>query len=411
MSARIGGRGLEPPTPVRHAGGVALYAPPATSHVMRPVMGMVANWLHRYAPIEARSVYNPAPQKRPIRKIPNRPELVAHAAEILKRGGEFPFAYEGVLRFAIRAALCRRRWKWNAADGAAEAVIEDALARLGIRRPTWQEGQPEITAGGIRCQRCSNELGEDAIRSASIFCGPECAKATLAERRLDWAWRNDAQRSAAEWVFLRETFPARPCDHCKALFRPTKEGARFCSKACSRASRGDLIEERDCTWCGKSFVPGQRADAGAFCSLACYTASRAVPSRPCAHCGTVFKPHSAARAGKFCSVSCANAARVTVKERPCIVCGTPFRPDRPADQCCSAACRKAHRAATVTATCPQCRTEFSPPTRRAIYCSRQCKDRARQDELRARRKALAAAAHSDCTCGGQCGCTAHHDPP
>lgn len=374
-------------------------------------MGLVASWLHRYAPAETRPVYDPAPPKPRARNVPNRADLVAHAAEILKRGGEFPFAYEGVLRFAIRAALCRRRWQWSAADAVAEAIIEDALKRLGIQRPTWDEGQPEITAGGIRCHRCSNELGEESIRSGSIFCGPECAKETLAERRLDWTTADRAMRHAAEYTFIRETTPARACGHCKQVFRPTREDARYCSKACGRAARGDLIEERGCNWCGRTFAPSKHADTGAFCSFACYTASRAVPSRPCAHCGSEFKPHSAVTGAKYCSKHCANAARVTVKERPCLACGTPFRPNRPTDQCCSAKCRRAHRAATVTATCPQCRTEFSPLTRRAVYCSRPCKERARQEELRARRNALAANVHSACSCGGQCDCTSHTHPP
>lgn len=69
-------------------------------------------------------------------------QIVAIASALLARGGDAAFAYEGILRHALRSALCEMAWRWSSADAAAALVVRAAFRKLKVRRPTFREAQP-----------------------------------------------------------------------------------------------------------------------------------------------------------------------------------------------------------------------------------------------------------------------------
>ncbi|QJC83463.1 hypothetical protein HGN32_04445 [Cereibacter sphaeroides] len=86
------------------------------------------------------------------------------------------FALEGPFRHAIRSGLCLQGWKWDAADEMAAAMVAEALRKAGVKRPSWNEGQPEwtIESGALiehtRCQRCHKPLPEGHQKFCSSIC-------------------------------------------------------------------------------------------------------------------------------------------------------------------------------------------------------------------------------------------------
>jgi predicted nucleic acid-binding Zn ribbon protein len=108
-------------------------------------------------------------------------ELVAH---LMRRAVPTPFRLEAPARAAIRARLCMSGWSWGQADAAADEAVQAALARVGAKRPTWKEGQPEFTQEAVLpllrefCVRCGKPLPEENYK----YCGPVCAKAAIVDR-------------------------------------------------------------------------------------------------------------------------------------------------------------------------------------------------------------------------------------
>lgn len=139
----------------------------------------------------ARLPWSPPPRVRPKAKRLHKAHfgrLVDATVNILRKGEPSPFAFEAVVRHAIRSRLCLKGWTWTAADEVASLAVKTALNRLGARRPTWKQGQPEWTQEGIiviertRCIRCGWQLPEGNHK----FCSPVCFTAhhnELARRR------------------------------------------------------------------------------------------------------------------------------------------------------------------------------------------------------------------------------------
>lgn len=128
-----------------------------------------------------------------IRKGPTqsrRIAIVQAVAEIARsdwRSGitETLMAYEGVLIAAIRSDLCLSGIGWIGAHEAASEVVAEGLTKAGAKRPSWREGQPEWTDGGVirsqrlRCANCEGLL-EDGQRT---FCCKTCFDAHRARLR------------------------------------------------------------------------------------------------------------------------------------------------------------------------------------------------------------------------------------
>jgi hypothetical protein len=105
-----------------------------------------------------------------------RAEAVRRIACILKTYETSPFQYEGACIHGVRSALCLRGWQWSAANDHARSLVHSALDRIGARRPSWDQGQPEYLQYGIvmvertRCARCTRKLPDDR----RIWCSDVC---------------------------------------------------------------------------------------------------------------------------------------------------------------------------------------------------------------------------------------------
>ena len=95
------------------------------------------------------------------------------------------FTHEATIRQSLRAGLCLASWPWRDADTEARAILDDAFKACGAKRPTWAQGQPEWTDGGVvrtvrtRCANCEKPLEEDQ----HTFCSKQCYDALHARRR------------------------------------------------------------------------------------------------------------------------------------------------------------------------------------------------------------------------------------
>lgn len=94
-------------------------------------------------------------------------------------------------------------WRWRDADAAARDVVRSALRRIGARRPSWQQGQPEFTQFAVlyertRCVRCGWKLPEGHRR----FCSRRCSGAHFtalyeAQRQAELAILDERSDAAA----------------------------------------------------------------------------------------------------------------------------------------------------------------------------------------------------------------------
>lgn len=105
-----------------------------------------------------------------------RKHLVNLIAEILKQGEPTRFSHEAPCRHALRSKLCLQGWGWQEADTMAKEIVDAALNRVGARRPSWKEGQPEWTQDGFapiertRCVNCGGRLPEENLKFCSRIC-------------------------------------------------------------------------------------------------------------------------------------------------------------------------------------------------------------------------------------------------
>lgn len=147
-----------------------------------------------------------------------------------------------------------------------------------------------------------------------------------------------------------------------------------------------------CHLCQRAFTvpPSRVARSGApvFCSMACYTASRAQRhvDRPCVQCGAIIHAGriSVKAARRFCSAACYNAHRAghirTAVEVPCAYCSSLFYAPpyqvRGGRRYCSDPCYLAGHARRQV-TCQRCGRLFpikpSELQKGKRYCSHTCK--------------------------------------
>lgn len=132
----------------------------------------------------ARVPWSPAPETKKATARPRRinkdrrRHLVETVATILKSGESSPFAFEASCRHGLRSRLCLAGWGWQDADALAADIVAEALRRIGARRPTWEEGQPDYVQNGggalierTRCVRCHTPLPEGHFKFCSRLCG------------------------------------------------------------------------------------------------------------------------------------------------------------------------------------------------------------------------------------------------
>jgi predicted nucleic acid-binding Zn ribbon protein len=181
------------------------------------------------------------PKPRPLKKD-RRDHLIAAVADILRQGAPTAFSFEASCRHGLRAAFCLYGWTWAEADATAADILAAAIRKVGARRPTWQEGQPEWTQYGIlaiertTCIRCKAPLPEGHWKYCSMLCAQADKQARLRARRAEEMLAYQRARYAAGK--LHPPQPPRPCEVCGKSFSPRKKTARFCSYSCSNKRRG-----------------------------------------------------------------------------------------------------------------------------------------------------------------------------
>ncbi|MER8699688.1 hypothetical protein [Mesorhizobium sp. M1273] len=273
--------------------------------------------------------------KHPIFGADKRRHIVSQMMDVIADWRLSPFEFEGAGRAGLRSALCLDGYSWQRADDEAASIIETCLR--GHRRPTWLQGQPE----GVDRENCLGcgqllDTSERQLRRVS-WCSELCRLATKIRREQADDYRGKEVTKRAFYLGKKQQLRKRNCEFCSTSFRPSVEESRFCSSSCARHARGDIIEQRECAACAKTFRPLSRSKAGLYCSPVCASAGRTTkPERPCSHCQRVFKPHRHTQ--NWCSVEC-RAAGQKATPRTCDQCGDMFQPASPAARYCCAECR------------------------------------------------------------------------
>lgn len=180
-----------------------------------------------------------APAKTPRLAKAKRLAMRDQIADIMRAAEPTPFAAEGPSRHGIRSSLCLQGWRWAAADLAAAEIVAAALAIVGAKRPTWEQGQPSYVVDGAwraereRCARCFRPLPE----GNTLYCSALCRVANLANKQYERRGEEKlmVQRAArAAWSAKQAPLS---CEWCAGSFQPRELGQRFCCRGCVQLSR------------------------------------------------------------------------------------------------------------------------------------------------------------------------------
>lgn len=164
------------------------------------------------------------------------------------------FEHEATVRQALRVKFIHEGSSWAEADATAAHIVEHALHRIGAKRPTWAQGQPEYQERHKHdayryCQnhRCRRMLTEDQPK----YCCENCA---INHRNYRWKQDNaDAVKAAArvygqtvpketkaeQWQNWRDKWDTSDCATCGKPFkaRPGRKSL-YCSRVCSNRRPG-----------------------------------------------------------------------------------------------------------------------------------------------------------------------------
>lgn len=193
-------------------------------------------------------------------------------ARILEAGRPTPFRWESACRHGLRAALCLKGWRWDAADGHAARVVSLALARVGATlRPPWRVSQPEAVEREFRwCASCG---GYSADGNDRPWCSDECRNVM---KMRDW-WHAGRDEDAA------------------------RERARRIAFTGTAEQPSAAARHRSCRGCGKSFAVPYSNPKTVYCSHRCWTQADRRHPRDCIICAAPFMSKGAA---KYCSPAC-----------------------------------------------------------------------------------------------------------
>lgn len=264
------------------------------------------------------------------------------------------FEHEADCRHGLRAALCLQGFAWNQSDYEATRVVDEALQRIGAKRPTWYQGQKYYTQSPDFCAWCQAPMEETERTRSQRFCTKECAKAALEARAVKDSNIKDATMRSAYRLVEKLESPPRECDYCGKMFYSDRKSADFCSPRCvSRHQKGESLRQE----------------------------------RQCVECGTTYKPTN--KNQQCCSIECRGLhlhkewkAKFAEETRVCALCDTRFRPSAPHSKYCSNRCarlvaNRAYRARQGAAEhhlrCEWCSNEFVSKMPWAKFCCRQCK--------------------------------------
>jgi len=194
------------------------------------------------------------------------------------------------------------------------------------------------TCQGRKPDLCFKSTDQTATHNRISLCA-ECARygfrLTLAGSLVSWRAHSAFKESMVKAI----------CQQCGKEFdaRPWNSG-KFCSHACSGASRKNSVDA-SCPVCGRRFgVPPSIYHATRCCSKECATVLQTKKvKRLCQQCGKGFSA-KASEVGKYCSPECSALGSRKQEHRICKTCGkefftTPSLIKRNADQYCSNKCK------------------------------------------------------------------------
>lgn len=301
----------------------------------------------------------PAVKHRPLVREDQRKALIELVGKFLAQWRSSPWENEGPARHQLRTHFIRLGHSWALSDLEADKIIQTALRKLGyVKRPTWEEGQPESLKADQACLQCGRALKSIPGRAATaFFCHPVPGRVSCEDRynaHRDVVFKA-SQTAAAQRLYrtaFLATLPPVECGNCRTIFKPKNIGQKFCCHECASEAATE-IQPRACACCGTMFKPVNLSGVRRYCSPECSAKGRTTSSMvPCENCQTPFRVHKS-RPRRFCSTTCFGAANESLRvpkavrqaeERKCLECETTFIPASPIAKLCSDDCRKAvHR--------------------------------------------------------------------
>lgn len=174
----------------------------------------------------------------------------------------------------------------------------------------------------------------------------------------------------------------KTCQQCKSSFIAKNPFRRFCSYACSGASKRTSLPTLVCVSCNKQFTLKKHRGVDAikikYCSRQCYF-DGIVNRKTCAHCGKQFTN----RNDIYCSRECVSNSQRKRIGRECATCGKEFQAipsliARGFGNFCSLKCARAHeKKQPVEFRCARCDNAFTViPSqlnhRTPKFCSQTC---------------------------------------
>lgn len=212
---------------------------------------------------------NRAIKLAPILKEKDRASAVNSVVDILDDWRTSPFENEGAVHAGVRSSLCLEGHDWGRSDLEAGLIVASAFKKMGIDRPSWEQGQREYTIPTENCAWCGGE-GDPAV--GGRFCSVECGRAFANDRQRNEIRRNTAVYKSAMTILRRDKFVRRRCLCCEKEFMNygANDPRQFCSQICYfnyRKTDSFTKFPSVCKLCDKPFV-GRKSGAY-YCSNSC----------------------------------------------------------------------------------------------------------------------------------------------
>ena len=267
------------------------------------------------------------PSLAPIFKGEKRRHVIDDVMDILRDWRFSAFEHEGACWHGIRQSLCLQGYSWGRSDFEAFQIVAEGLRTLGATRPTWWQGQREYCQyENVRseCVHCCGSIPDDRRDKGGVYyCSDDCRRFSALRHREKMerqvSMSEHLAALAVKSVKLRDS-RRRHCQHCQALFVPTRQGARdqqHCSLKCAKAAI-TVHHPKPCDQCGEMFKPrSANGHVKRFCSMQCagrYRAEhvaeyRQQPEKSCTVCRSIFRPTAITGKDVYCSRTCRSVAR------------------------------------------------------------------------------------------------------
>jgi hypothetical protein len=292
----------------------------------------------------------------PILSDKKRQHVINRVMDRLRDWRFSPFEHEAPMVQGLRSAFCEKGEPWSRADREAAELVAQAESLLGLKRPTWEQGQREWTDSPDHCSWCQGPMEQpEAERFERVrrFCSADCARQAVAHR----TWRPENYRGAvyreAIRIISKDRAPTKNCPQCGNTFRSDRPEQVYCTLECKIASQR-VLPDIQCAECERTFRP--RTSRQKCCSKVCDGRLKARlererladETRLCQHCGEPFTP--ATEHQIYCSDRCSHDVASKAWHRrnyapaehhlTCHWCGGAYVSKMPWSTTCSKACRQ-----------------------------------------------------------------------